>query len=101
MCIIDMRGPDIILREGFDEDGAKVNKRRKKGNMQNVPGESSLVGSMKWVVAGMGPGELNSPGNAQYGHAYTTDSSPRPRLIVSYIKGYGHLLGRFVGLISV
>ena len=55
--IIDMRGPDFILREGFNEDGANVKKRKKKGNMQNVPGEASLVGSLKWVVAGLGAGE--------------------------------------------
>jgi hypothetical protein len=61
-----MRGPDVILREGFDEDGGSVKKKRKKGNVQNVPAESSLVGSMKWVVAGLGNGEcitrLRDPG---------------------------------------
>ena len=56
--IIDMRGPDFILREGFDEDGQQVKKKKKKGNMQNVPGEASSVGSLKWVVAGLGAGEL-------------------------------------------
>lgn len=53
-----MRGPDFILREGFDEDGQQVKKKKKKGNMQNVPGEASSVGSLKWVVAGLGAGEL-------------------------------------------
>jgi syntaxin-binding protein 5 len=48
--IIDMRGPDFILRE--------VKKKKKKGNMQNVLGEASLVGSLKWVVAGLGAGEF-------------------------------------------
>ena len=65
-----MRGPDVILREGFDGDGIMVKKRRKKGSVQNVPGEAALVGSMKWVVAGLG-----------------SDPTPRPRLIVSYARG--------------
>ena len=55
LAIIDMRGPDVILREGFDEGGANV-KKRKKGNVQNVPGEGSPVGSLKWTVAGLGNG---------------------------------------------
>ena len=58
IAIIDMRGPDIILREGFDEEGLAVKKKRKKGNSQNVVGENSLVGAMKWVVSGLGPGSL-------------------------------------------
>ena len=58
MAIIDMRGPDIILREGFNEDGQNVKKKKKKGNMQNVPGEQSLVGSLKWTVAGLGGGRI-------------------------------------------
>lgn len=70
LAILDMRGPDVILREGFDEDGVMVKKRRKKGNVQNVPGETSQVGALQWVVAGLG-----------------NDPSPRPRLIVSYVKG--------------
>jgi syntaxin-binding protein 5 len=47
-----------------------VKKRKKKGNVQNVPAEHSIAESLKWVVSGMG-----------------TDASPRPRLIVSYTKG--------------
>jgi len=58
MAILDMRGPDVILREGFNEEGVATKKRRKKGNVQNVPGETSVVGAMKWVVSGMGSGEL-------------------------------------------
>lgn len=54
-----MRGPDFILREGFDSDGGNVKKKKKKGNTQNVPGESSAVGSLKWVVAGLGTGKLH------------------------------------------
>ncbi|ORY35002.1 lethal giant larvae like, C-terminal-domain-containing protein [Naematelia encephala] len=70
VAILDMRGPDVILREGFNEDGLMMKKKKKKGNTQNVLGENSEVGAMKWVVSGMG-----------------TDPSPRPRLIVSYAKG--------------
>lgn len=56
LAILDMRGPDVILREGFDEEGGAMKKKRKKGNVQNVVGEGSLVGAMKWVVSGIGPG---------------------------------------------
>ncbi|WVR08305.1 hypothetical protein IAU60_005358 [Kwoniella sp. DSM 27419] len=70
MAIIDMRGPDVILREGFNEDGEMMKKKKKKGNVQNVLGENSLIGSMKWVVSGLGNDLVN-----------------RPRLIVSYAKG--------------
>lgn len=51
-----MRGPDVILREGFDEDGVMLKKKKKKGNVQNVVGEKSDIGAMKWVVSGMGNG---------------------------------------------
>ena len=57
LAIFDMRGPDVILREGFDEDGAVMKRKRKKGNVQNVVGENSPVGAMKWVVAGLGSGQ--------------------------------------------
>ena len=57
IAILDMRGPDVILREGFDEEGAAIKKKKKKGNVQNVVGENSVVGAMKWVVSGVGPGE--------------------------------------------
>ncbi|WWC93095.1 uncharacterized protein L201_008060 [Kwoniella dendrophila CBS 6074] len=70
LAIIDMRGPDVILREGFNEDGEQMKKKKKKGNVQNVLGEQSVVGSMRWVVSGMGADLVN-----------------RPRLIVSYAKG--------------
>ncbi|ORX37991.1 lethal giant larvae like, C-terminal-domain-containing protein [Kockovaella imperatae] len=70
LAIVDMRGPDVILREGFDSEGVTMKKKKKKGNVQNVPGESSPVAALKWVVAGLG-----------------TDSTPRPRLVVSYAKG--------------
>ncbi|OCF77713.1 hypothetical protein I204_01711 [Kwoniella mangroviensis CBS 8886] len=70
LAIIDMRGPDVILREGFNEDGEQMKKKKKKGNVQNVLGEQSVVGAMRWVVSGMGADLVN-----------------RPRLIVSYAKG--------------
>lgn len=57
MAILDMRGPDVILREGFDEDGAIMKKKKKKGNVQNFVGENSVVGAMKWVVSGLAMGE--------------------------------------------
>ncbi|TYJ56810.1 hypothetical protein B9479_002420 [Cryptococcus floricola] len=80
LAIIDMRGPDVILREGFDEEGTVMKKKKKKGNTQNVLPESSVVGSMKWVVSMMG-----------------TDTVNRPRLIVSYAKG----LTKIYALINV
>lgn len=71
LAILDMRGPDVILREGFEEGGENLKRRKKKNrNVQNVPAESSLVGTLKWVVSGMGQ-----------------DMTLRPRLIVSYQKG--------------
>lgn len=71
VAILDMRGPDVILREGFDEDGMQYKRKKKKHrNIQNVPGEASLVGNLKWTISGMG-----------------SDPTPRPRLIVSYVKG--------------
>jgi hypothetical protein len=70
MAILDMRGPEVILREGFNEDGKTMKRRKRKGNVQNVPAENSLISSMKWVISGMGG-----------------DANPRPRLIVSYVKG--------------
>jgi syntaxin-binding protein 5 len=58
LAILDMRGPEVILREGFDEEGVMIKKKKKKGNVQNVVGEKSLIGSMTWVISGMGNGEL-------------------------------------------
>lgn len=65
-----MRGPDVILREGFNEEGKTMKKRKRKGNAQNYPAENSVVGSMKWAISGIGG-----------------DATRRPRLIVSYEKG--------------
>lgn len=70
LAVLDMRGPDVILREGFNEDGKTMKKRKRKGNSQNYPAESSIVSSMKWVISGIGG-----------------DPTHRPRLIVSYEKG--------------
>lgn len=50
--------------------------------MQNVPGENSVVGALKWVVAGLGNGECTARMAT-----LTADPTPRPRLIVSYAKG--------------
>lgn len=55
MAIIDLRGPEVILREGFNEDGDKVKKKRKK-ETQNVVGEQSAIGTLKWAISGLGPG---------------------------------------------
>lgn len=55
-----MRGPDVILREGFNEDGNVIKKKKKNQNVQNVLGENSVVGRLKWVVSGLGGGELLS-----------------------------------------
>jgi syntaxin-binding protein 5 len=58
VAILDMRGPDVILREGFDEDGMVIKKKKRKNqNVQNVVGEQSVAGRLKWVVSGMGNGE--------------------------------------------
>lgn len=76
LAILDMRGPDVILREGFTEDGKTMKRRKRKGNAHNFPSENSPVGSMKWVISGMGG-----------------DPSPRPRLIVSYDKGTTKIYG--------
>lgn len=65
-----MRGPDVILREGFNEEGKTMKKRKRKDNIQNVPAESSVVGAMKWTISGIGG-----------------DQTLRPRLVVSYEKG--------------
>ena len=47
----------MILREGFNEDGeALKRKKRKDRNTQNVMGEKDVVASMKWVICGMGSG---------------------------------------------
>jgi hypothetical protein len=62
-----MRGPDVILREGYAEDGKKVKKR--KGS-QNLPAENQACCRMKWTISRIG-----------------TDPTPALRLIVSYAKG--------------
>lgn len=47
----------MILREGFNEDGeALKRKKRKDRNTQNVVGEKDVVATMKWVICGMGSG---------------------------------------------
>lgn len=87
VAVLDMRGPDVILREGFDEDGMVIKKKKRKNqNVQNVIGEQSVVGRLKWVVSGMGSGELVAEHEKSRAHGHT-DTTPRPRLIVSYAKG--------------
>ena len=57
IAIIDMRGPDVILREGFNEDGEMLKKKKRKDrNTQNVVGEKDIVGRLNWVICGMGSG---------------------------------------------
>lgn len=58
MAIIDLRGPEVLLREGFNEDGEKVKKRKKA--TQNVVGEQSVIGTLKWVISGLGPGKSSA-----------------------------------------
>lgn len=86
LAVIDMRGPDVILREGFDEDGVMLKrKKRKNHNNQNVVGEKDLVATLKFVVCGMGAGQYT---NAKlWGPADMIDTIARPRLIVAYEKG--------------
>ncbi|BEI88387.1 uncharacterized protein CcaverHIS019_0111050 [Cutaneotrichosporon cavernicola] len=70
LAILDMRGPDVILREGFDGDGRTMKRRKRKAHPQNVAAEGSQIGAMRWTVSGMGG-----------------DQALRPRLIVSYQSG--------------
>jgi len=77
LAILDMRGPDVILREGFDEDGAVLKKKKKKGNVQNVVGEKSEIGAMKWVVSGMGNGESRLSQTMLIVRPFTTASTHR------------------------
>jgi hypothetical protein len=65
--VVDMRGPDVILREGYSEDGKKVRKR--KGS-QNLPAEGQTCARLKWTICRVG-----------------ADSAPAVRLMVSYAKG--------------
>lgn len=67
-AVIDMRGPEVIMREGYSEDGKKVKKR--KGS-QNLPGESQAVAKIKWTICRVG-----------------ADPKLALRLIVTYVKGY-------------
>jgi syntaxin-binding protein 5 len=69
VVIVDLRGPDVILREGFTEDGLKV-KRKKKGS-QNVPADSSQCVTLKWTICRLGG-----------------DQGLAPRLVLGYARGY-------------
>lgn len=68
MVVVDLRGPDVILREGFSEEGRRV-KKRKKGT-QDLPSENTNCLVLKWTVCNVG-----------------NDATWAPRLIASYAKG--------------
>lgn len=68
LAVVDLRGPDVILREGYSEDGKKVKKR--KGS-NNLPAESSQACMVDWSICRLGQ-----------------DASLALRLLVSYTKGY-------------
>lgn len=68
VAIVDLRGPDVLLREGFTEEGLKV--KRKKKNSQNLPAEASSCLTLTWAICKMN-GETHRA----------------PRLIASYAKG--------------
>ncbi|TXT13308.1 hypothetical protein VHUM_00675 [Vanrija humicola] len=80
LAILDMRGPDVILREGFNEEGKTMKRRKRKGNVQNFGSENSPIGAMKWTISGVGG-----------------DVGGRPRLVVSYAKG----MTKIYGLVNV
>lgn len=69
MAVVDLRGPDILLREGFSEDGMKVKKKKK--NSQNLPAETTPCTTLRWAVCKM-----------------SGESNRTPRLVASYGKGY-------------
>lgn len=45
LCVLDLRGPDIMLREGFAEEGEKSKK-----------GEGSVAMTLRWSVCAIGTG---------------------------------------------
>ena len=45
LCVLDLRGPDIILREGFAEEGEKSKK-----------GEGSVAQTLTWSICAIGTG---------------------------------------------
>jgi syntaxin-binding protein 5 len=65
---VDLRGPDVLLREGFTEDGLKVKKKKKDG--QNLPAESSSCVALNWAICKM-----------------NGESQRTLRLVASYTKG--------------
>ncbi|CAK9784876.1 unnamed protein product [Cutaneotrichosporon oleaginosum] len=76
LAILDMRGPDVILREGFDGEGRTMKRRKRKAHPQNVAAEGSQIGAMRWTISGIGG-----------------DQALRPRLIVSYQSGKTKIYG--------
>ena len=69
VVIVNLRGPDVILREGFDAQGTRVKKRRRKGQV-DLPAENSLCLSLNWCISGVG-----------------NDTIWAPRLVAMYEKG--------------
>lgn len=49
VCVVDMRGPEVIMREGFGEDGEKARS-----------GESTVASKMTWTACGYGNGTCSS-----------------------------------------
>jgi syntaxin-binding protein 5 len=89
LCIVDLRGPEILLREGFDEDGE-----------DDRSGEGSVASKLRWSVCGYGNGQsiLFPPFLGLCLHdvrdeltpvslAPLADVTPAVRLFISYAKG--------------
>jgi syntaxin-binding protein 5 len=70
LCVVDLRGPDMILREGFAEEGEKSKK-----------GEASVAQSLTWSICAIG-----------------TDPSVGLRLFVGYQKGLSKIYSFVHGL---
>lgn len=68
LVIVDLRGPDIVLREGFTAEGKKVKWRKTK--TQDLPAESSICRQLSWSICHVGGQGVMAP-----------------RLIASYTKG--------------
>lgn len=83
MAIIDLRGPDVILREGFNAEGRKVKNKKKKSH--DLPAESSVCRHLAWSICHVGGQGILAP-----------------RLIALYAKGLtkiftlNHVLGEWL-----
>jgi len=84
VCVVDLRGPDIILREGFGDDSSASERRGSVG---------AVASTLKFAICGLGSG--TSPPHALDQSSYLTDtkqtgtSDPNPqiRLLASYESG--------------